>query len=182
MINRNAIKAEVGVLVPVYEKDKDGKPVFIKDKAGNVLKDENDNPLRKVSEYSFENAFYHPHVKAESRIKLDDPLLVARVFRDFTAKGIKINSYAVFLPASAKGENGWQLLSLADAVKLAESGERQLEIDTQKHGLVNEGNDVYRERKLRLKLRLTSEKKAKSVIPASDYFDVAAFYTQKAKK
>jgi hypothetical protein len=181
MFNRNAIKAEVGVLVPVYEKDKDGKPVFVKDKAGNILKDENDKPVRKVAEYSFENAFYHPHVKMESRIKLDDPLLVARVFRDFVAKGVKINSYAVFLPASAKGENGWQMLSLEQAVKLAESGERQLEIDTQKHGTVNEGGDVYRERKLRLKLRLTSEKKAKSVIPASDYFDVAAFYTSKKK-
>ena len=171
MFNRNAIKAEAGVLVPVYEKDKDGKPVLIKDKTGKLVK--------KVSEYLFENAFYHPHIPKSKWIKLDDPLMVARMFRDFK---VKINQYAVFLPASGKEESGgWQMLSLEEAVTLAESGERELVIDTQKHGTVKEG-DAYRERKLRLKLRLTSEKKAKSVIDADDYFDVAAFYTQKAKK
>lgn len=182
MVNRNAIKAEAGVLVPVYEKDGNGKPVFAKDKAGNVVKDKEGNPVRKVAEFVFENAFYHPHIPKSKWIKLDDTLLVARMFRDFTAAGAKINRYCIFLPANGKSENGWELLSLADAVKLVEDGARELVIDTPIHGSVKEGEGIYRQRRLRLNLRLPSEKKVKNTINADDYFDVAAFYTQKTKK
>ena len=47
--------------------------------------------------------------------------------------------------------------------------------------MAKEGEN-YRERKLRLHLRLAAEKPAKKGIAADAYFDVAAFYTQKTKK
>lgn len=157
MTNRPAIKAELAVLVPVF------------DKVG-VLK-----------HFDLENAHYHSQVPANKRIKLDDSLLVARMLRDFS-KSIKVNPYAIWLPEGPKPAAGdWKQISLEKAIDAAEKGERSLVIDTQRFGLAKEGEN-YRERKLRLHLRLAAEKPAKKGIAADDYFDVAAFYTQKTKK
>lgn len=157
MTKSSAIKAELAVLVPVL------------DKAG-VLK-----------HFDLENAHYHPQVPASKRIKLDDPLVVARMLRDFS-KSIKLNPYAIWTPEGPKPATGeWKQLSLEKAIEAAEKGERSLVIDTQRFGLTKEG-DAYRERKLRLHLRVSAEKPAKKGIAADAYFDVAAFYTQKTKK
>jgi hypothetical protein len=123
----------------------------------------------------------------QHRIPADDPMTIARVIQRMLAAGVQVSPYAFFCPAIDKageyirqtddkgnvilnkyGKARTAVIDLTKALKEVESGTREVKLAFGKFGT--------------FRIDVMPVKEAKAEKPKTEYFDVAAFFTDTPKK